>query len=316
MEKSLWIEAQYAEMLEAQRNTAETKKFKITMVRRYIRYLTDRHQIGVLDATQKEVFAWLQSRNHLKPRSYNQELAILKEFWRYLGAHYGYRLDTSVMKNKLIQTILPRNIPLDRLNVLCTPAANESQSRLTVLRDQAIIEFLISTGVRSVELRYIQLGHLSADLSECMIVTAKGGKNRLVYLGKPAREAVDAYLALREPDYGRHTRDWLFISRTGKQLDSSAVTRVVKRVARHRLGYVVTPHMCRHTFGTEMLRATGCLRSVQIMMGHVRLRNTTIYCALDFSDHYEAMRRFHPHGGSFITPDIRALDLDSEEQEW
>lgn len=302
------VEAQFTTKVWKQRNSTQTKRFKITVIRRYADFLQTEYGIAVTEATQKEIYAWLQTRNYLKPRSYNNELAALKEFWRYLEREYGYRFDMTAIKCKPVQQMLPRNIPFERLLVLCTPGEKEVLRTKIALRDQAIIEFLVSTGVRSIELRNAQYCHLSKDLSECMIVTAKGGENRVVYLGQEARKAMAAYIECRGLERSRDQRSWLFASRTGKQMDCTAVTRVVKKMASRRLGYAVTPHMCRHSFGTEMLRATGCLRSVQIMMGHSRLRNTAIYCALDFSDHCHAMRRFHPHGAEFDVAGDAILD--------
>ena len=299
----------YALELSKNRCKSVTVRYKMTLLGKYTQYLHENYGIDVCHATHKEVIAWLQSRNHLRPRSYNNELGILKAFWRYLREVHDYHLDVAAYKNKSVQKMLPRNIAQDRMMTLCTPHERETVHTLTALRDQAIIEYLFSTGVRSVELRTARLAHLSENLEECHIVTAKGGKNRTVYLGKPAREALGAYLA-RRCMKRINKQDWLFVSRTGKQLDVCAVTRLVKRISLRRLGYEVTPHMCRHTFATEMLRATGCLRSVQIMLGHSRLRNTAIYCALDFSDHCDAMSRFHPHGSAYQPGNI---DIEEED---
>lgn len=315
MEMCQAINERFAAEVEKQRCNSQTKLFKIRVINRYASFLRSNYRLSVTEATQKEIYAWLQTRSYLKPRSYNHELAVLKEFWRYLESEHGYSCDLTSIKNKPVQQLLPRNIPLERLHLLCTPAENEKLHTKTALRDQAIIEFLVSTGVRGVELRNVEFGHLSEDLSECLIVTAKGGANRIVYLGKEGRAALAAYIERRDLIRKHDIRRWLFPSRTGRQLDESAVIRIVKKIAIRRLGYVVTPHMCRHSFGTEMLRATGCLRSVQIMMGHSRLRNTAIYCALDFADHCHAMGRFHPHGAEFDTATAVRMLLDNEEEE-
>ena len=315
MEACQAIDARFVAEVEKQRCGAQAKRFKISIVRRYVGFMRSEYDLDAVQATQKEIYAWLQTRNYLKPRSYNHELAVLKAFWRYLEKEHGYSCDLTAIRNKSVQQLLPRNIPQERLHQLCTPGEDESLHTTTALRDQAIIEFLVSTGVCGIELRSVEFGHLSKDLSECLIVTAKGGVNRIVYLGKEGRVAIAAYLARRNLNRSQDARSWLFPSRTGKQMDESALIRVVKKLAFRRLGYVVTPHMCRHSFGTEMLRATGCLRSVQIMMGHSRLRNTAIYCALDFADHCHAMGRFHPHGAEFGTRTAVRMLLDNEEEE-
>lgn len=294
--------AQYKEYL-AQRNIKQSSmKDYLRVAQRYSDFLNEK-KLDVLSAKKTDILVYLSTRSNQKASTYNVELRQLKFYLDWIAETEGFFFDFSQVRKKSEPRKLPKNIPISDLHLLCTPTKTEQQhsNHVGFLRGQAIIEFLVSTGVRQIELREARIGQLSRDLSSCLIPAYKGGKKRMVYLGKPAREALIAWLIKRgiPLDPTICADQYLFISNQGKPLHKTTIIGLVRKLALRRLGYVVTPHMLRHTFATEMLRATGSLRSVQEMLGHISITTTEIYCGLDLNDHRHAINAFHPHGGKF-----------------
>ena len=268
----------------------------------YLAFL-DHMAVRAVEAKNNHIYDWLQTRSHLKANTYNLELFCLKSLLRFVSCNGGKQVALEQLKKKPVPEQLPNNIPLDQMIALCTPLPDERLETVLELRNQAIVEFFFSTGVRSIELRHIRMGQLSPE----------GSRDRIVYVGKEARLALRAYLNKR----GIRPQDaldaWLFCTRSGGQLQRTALYDLVRAIGKRRLGFPIAPHMLRHTFGTEMLRACGCLRTVQEMMGHVCIRNTAIYCGLDYRDKLAAIAQFHPHGGEFRrVHDPIADEIDNE----
>jgi tyrosine recombinase XerC len=161
-------------------------------------------------------------------------------------------------------------------------------------RDAAILEVLYSTGMRVGELVALDVDSIQPDRT--VRVRGKGRKERVVPVGRPAMEAVQAYLACRS-DLGREVRDpnALFLSHIG--------TRLTDRAVRLRLdGYLktagirqrVAPHMLRHSFATHLLNRGANLRVVQEMLGHVSLSTTQIYTHVTTERLKEVYDELHP----------------------
>lgn len=278
----------------------------------YLAFL-DHMAVRAVEVKNSHIYDWLQTRSHLKANTYNLELFCLKSLLRFVSRNGGKPVALEQLKKKPVPEQLPNNIPLDQMITLCTPLPDERLETVLELRNQAIVEFFFSTGVRSIELRHIRMGQLSPDFTECSIPSAKGSRDRIVYVGKEARLALRAYLHKRGIHPQNSPDAWLFCNRSGGQLQRTALYDLVRAIGKLRLGFPIAPHMLRHTFGTEMLRACGCLRTVQEMMGHVCIRNTAIYCGLDYRDKLAAIAQFHPHGGEFRrVHDPIAGEIDNE----
>lgn len=168
------------------------------------------------------------------------------------------------------------------------------------LRDRAMLELLYSSGLRASELADVALTDYLPTLRSVR-VTGKGRKQRLVPVSKPARDAIEAYLARCRPvlaaprragqDLGR-----VFLSRTGRPLERVAIWQIVKRYARAAGLPMVHPHVLRHSFATHLLAGGADLRVVQEMLGHADIATTQIYTHVDKGRLKSVHRKFHPRG--------------------
>ena len=124
----------------------------------------------------------------------------------------------------------------------------------------------------------------SVDLiGEVIKVMGKGSKERIVPIGKKAREAVARYLEKVRPGLLKGKEDpHLFISRLGKKISRITFWKMIKRYAKlARIKKNITPHTLRHSFATHLLEHGADLRVVQEMLGHADIATTQIYTHID-----------------------------------
>ncbi len=140
------------------------------------------------------------------------------------------------------------------------------------LRDRAILETLYSTGMRVSELAQMGVSDIDGDLVR---VTGKGGRLRMVPLGRPARSSLADWVERGRPQLvGDAGGDALWVGSRGGRLG----TRGIRRVVRDRAA--TFPHALRHSFATHLLEGGADLRAVQELLGHRDLATTQIYTAV------------------------------------
>ncbi len=164
------------------------------------------------------------------------------------------------------------------------------------LRDRAMLEMLYATGARASELCGLDVGDVNFQYGFVRCY-GKRMKERLVPVGRSAREALRAYLERGRPELLRRGDEpALFVTARGNRLSRSAVWQRVNRHARAAgLGHV-HPHMLRHSFATHLLAGGADLRAVQVMLGHADISTTEIYTHVDRSRLKAVHQRCHPRG--------------------
>lgn len=165
------------------------------------------------------------------------------------------------------------------------------------IRDRAIIEMLYATGVRVGELCGLRAHDIDFETGATRVV-GKGNRERVVLAGKPALEALSAYMSELRPRLARtggYQGDTVFLGRRGRPLGAREVRRILDRESKALLGGgAVSPHALRHTYATHLLAHGADLRSVQELLGHRNVATTQIYTHLTRSEIREAYDRSHP----------------------
>lgn len=219
-------------------------------------------------------------KGELKRQTQNYFLVALRSFFRYL------------LKQK-IKVISPEMIELgkqrDRHIKYLTAEELErlfnavSTKDLVGLRDRAILELLFSTGLRVSELVSLNRDQVNLEKGEFGVI-GKGGKARVVFLSKRAKEWLKKYLEKRTDPYRP-----LFIRYSGPnakqeltdekfRLSVRSVERLVEKYRKKAmLPFRIGPHALRHSFATDLLFHGADLRSVQEMLGHKNISTTQIY---------------------------------------
>ena len=160
-------------------------------------------------------------------------------------------------------------------------------------RNKTIIDFMYSTGCRVSEL--INVEESDIDIEEAFVrLEGKGSKQRIVPLGSKVLINLESYLPLRNKDR-KSKNNKLFISKSYKNLDRTAVFRIIKstgvKAGIHKELY---PHILRHSAATHMLEGGCDLRTVQEFLGHSSVSTTQIYTKVTKAFLEEAFIESHP----------------------
>jgi integrase/recombinase XerC/integrase/recombinase XerD len=163
------------------------------------------------------------------------------------------------------------------------------------LRDRALYELIYSSGLRCQEVLDLRMKDVHTESAEVR-VKGKGRKVRVVPVGEAALEMLDRYVREGRPRLIRDGEsEYLFVSRSGRQLSSSDVWRRLARyLAKAGAPAGTTPHTLRHTFATHLLEGGADLRIIQEMLGHSSLRTTQVYTHVSAAHLRRAYRKAHP----------------------
>jgi integrase/recombinase XerC len=232
-----------------------------------------------------------------------RRLSAVRSFFRYLQregvARGNPAADVRAPKSR---KRLPATLDPDQMARLL---AFRGDDRLST-RDKAVMELFYSSGLRLAELVGLNLGDL--DLGDATVrVLGKGGKTRIVPVGREARRALRAWLAERGRGPGRDAdaggRAALFLSRTGRRLAGRTIQQRVALWARRQgLAAHVHPHLFRHSFATHLLESSADLRGVQELLGHADIGTTQVYTHLDFQRLASVYEAAHPRARRRIRP--------------
>lgn len=247
--------------------------------------------------TSELLFAYIASmgKDHKAESSIHRAIVAVKMLCRF-AVMTGAMTDdlTELLESPKLWQRLP--IVCHKEKVLALLTAPQPQEPY-YYRDKAILELLYATGCRVSEEAGLRVGDLNLAVGYVRCF-GKGSKERVVPLGRTAATAVQEYLVQLRPKLAKPVSgNWLFLTRTGKRIDRTAIWRIVKKYAR-RAGMPanLTVHTLRHCFATHLLSGGADLRSVQEMLGHVDIRTTQIYTHVD-QDRLRAIhKKYHPRG--------------------
>ena len=192
---------------------------------------------------------------------------------------------------------LPKSLSLDDVLALLDAAGGDSDTDgpLT-LRNRALLELLYSTGARISEAVGLDVDDI--DLAaRSVLLHGKGGKQRLIPMGRPAVAALDAYLVRARPDLARRGRGTpaIFLNARGGRLSRQSAWQVLQDAAdRAGITATVSPHVLRHSFATHLLEGGADVRVVQELLGHASVTTTQIYTMVTVNALREVWAGAHP----------------------
>lgn len=204
---------------------------------------------------------------------------------------------------------LPKAIPVDAVERLLAAASVGDTPES--LRDRALLEVLYGVGARISEAVGLDVDDVETTLAtnepadsagsggaaSSVRLHGKGGKERIVPVGRYAVEAVTAYLVRGRPALAAHGRGGpaLFLNQRGARLSRQSAWAVIRRAAeRADLGEHVSPHTLRHSFATHLLDGGADVRVVQELLGHASVTTTQIYTMVSVHRLREVYAGAHP----------------------
>ncbi len=164
------------------------------------------------------------------------------------------------------------------------------------MRDRALLELLYSTGARISEAVGLDLDDLDAT-HRTVLLDGKGGRQRLVPIGRPALAALEAYLVRGRPGLlarGRGSAA-VFLNSRGSGLSRQSAWNALKTAARRAgIGGSVSPHVLRHSFATHLVEGGADVRVVQELLGHASVTTTQVYTLITVNTLREVYATTHP----------------------
>ena len=236
----------------------------------------------------------------LAPRSIALTLSAWRGLYRWLGREGLVAANPveGVRAPRAAQP-LPKALSVDDAVALVAPR-DESASPMLADAQAAAVEQLGDAGVARGELVGLDVaasgsaaGWIDAQDASAHVL-GKGSKRRSVPVGKPALQALAAWLAQRA-GVARPGETALFVSRRGTRLTASQVrSRLKAQALAAGLPTHVHPHMLRHSFASHVLQSSGDLRAVQELLGHANITTTQVYTKLDFGHLSKVYDAAHP----------------------
>ncbi len=233
--------------------------------------------------------------NGLSSRSVARHLVSVRVLLKFLVRERQLEVDPSV---HVESPRLWRKLPdvLSHEDVECL-LAQPSQDGFRGLRDAAMLELLYATGLRITELVSLELKDVNLEAG-FVITRGKGQKERLVPMGKQARELIQRYYQDSRPLLLRENpSSYVFLSRDGDHMSRQAFWKIIKKYALVAgIRKNISPHKLRHSFATHLLERGADLRSVQLMLGHADISTTQIYTHVTRERLKEVHEKYHPRG--------------------
>jgi len=242
-----------------------------------------------LDAALLRRFLGRERSRGQAPRSLARRRAAISRFARHLvEAGQLPHNPVPLVRSPRQPRHLPQPLDVDQLaRFLDTPHDDSPLAR----RDQAMLELFYSSGLRLAELAALDLGDLQPQRVR---VLGKGGKQRQVPVGRRARQALDAWRAVRG-SLAQAGTTALFVGVRGARLGHRAIQKRLAELARARgLAEHLHPHRLRHSFASHLLESSQDLRAVQELLGHADLATTQVYTRLDWQHLAASYDAAHP----------------------
>jgi len=262
---------------------------------RYLNFLKTIRIKAISDADTAAILKHLISLRiaGLGARSRARHLVTIRGFYRFLVEEKAIKNDpTRVIDLPKSGLKLPDVLSFEEVeNLLNTPDLNKP----TEARDAAMIELLYAAGLRVSELVNLKLQDV--NLEACFVrVFGKGSKERVVPIGRYAKEKIDFYIkTFRAKLLKNVPSPYIFVARAGKPMTRQGFWKLLRKYGQ-KAGIIrkIKPHSLRHSFASHLLEGGADLRSVQIMLGHVDISTTQIYTHVA-RDHLKKIHaKFHP----------------------
>jgi integrase/recombinase XerD len=280
-----WL-PRYLEAIQAERDAARNTLLS------YARDLTDfadfldRRGLDYTTATRAHIEAYLvdQDARGMAQATRARRLSAIRQLYRFAFLE-GWRTDDpgALIKGPKRQRALPATLSEAEVDRLLDAAGTRGATEAERLRDTCLMQLLYATGLRVSELVSLPAAAARGD-PRMILVRGKGGRERMVPLSPPAREALAAWLACLDAAVPagrpRPRSPFLFPARGARgHMTRERFFLLVKDLARTAGldAAAISPHTLRHAFATHLLARGADLRVIQTLLGHASIATTEIY---------------------------------------
>ncbi len=258
----------------------------------------ERHQVPdatALTAAHLREFVYAQKDQGMSAATIRRRISAIRTWYRFLLAEGVVQSDPSErLETPRGWRTLPDVLTVDEIERLIGSVSLDDP---LAFRDRALLELAYGAGLRVSE--WCAIGVKDILLDDLVVrVLGKGGKERIVPIGRKAAGAVAIYLRELRPRLERGKGEGrLFLNSRGTPLRRmTAWTLLAKFVERSGIQKPITPHTLRHSFATHLLEGGADLRAVQEMLGHSDISTTQLYTHVDREHLRQVHKQFHPRG--------------------
>ena len=244
----------------------------------------------------EKVYITKKEKRSYHSKTIARRLAAIKSLFNYL---YNFEKikDNPAMHLRTPKT--DKNLPVivrenDIVSLMEEPIKNPITNEIEGERDHAILEMLYATGLRLSELLSINICDIDRK-SKLVKVMGKGGKERIVPIGKVAINSIESYLKKLGKSIRSSYEDPLFVNKKGKRLPKRTLQRRIKKYLEVTMGGG-TVHTLRHTFATHLVNSGADILTVKELLGHSSLSSTQHYTRLNLEKIKKVYQEKHPHG--------------------
>lgn len=284
---------QYAYYLKIERAMSpNTTSSYLRDVKAFLAWLEETGETDLSRVGSDEILQYFKDRKELSKRSQARLLSALRSFFSWAVQEDFTKVNPcdGVDMPKLGRYI-PSVLSVEEVDALID---STDGSTLTGLRDRALLEVMYGCGLRVSEAAALKCSDVF-EKEAFVRVIGKGNKQRLVPIGVPALEAIDAYLAVRPSAFDPILDDVIFHNRFGKPLSRVSIFKMIKQQALIAgIRKEISPHTLRHSFATHLVENGADLRVVQEMLGHESILTTEIYTHIDSSTWQSDILTHHP----------------------
>ena len=293
--------AAFLEALKVRRFSPATIKSRHASLTVFFRWLAGSGMADVREVhrqTVRDYQLWLQGRGHAV-QTVHVHLQALRRFFEHLET------TDVILVNPCAGITLPKlasrlpKVVLTQGEARALLDAPDTQTKIGI-RDKAVLEMFYSTGIRLAEMARLTIHDADYKNGFVRVTKGKGGKDRVVPLGRKACDYVREYLQKVRSEWSKTNRDeralWLSYRDPHGPLKSQAIAVMVKHYGRKAgLPKNITPHVWRHTCATHLVADGANIAYVQRLLGHRSLRTTQIYTRTTIAEIKAMHTKAHPH---------------------
>lgn len=282
--------SQYQAEKRASKHTLSNYRRDLNQLRRYC---TEQGIPSWSDLKQADIRQHISNRHRqgMQSSSLQRELSAIRSFFKFLlkRGHIPFNPAAQISAPKPGK-ILPKTLDADQIHGMLE-AGTECALEI---RDLAMFELFYSSGLRLSELAALNCIDLDLPDRSLLVRYGKGGKSRVLPIGRKAVEALENWIKLRA-SWATDDNPALFISQKNKRIGARNIQlRLQTWCQKKGLSEHIHPHMLRHSFASHLLESSQDLRAVQELLGHSNISTTQIYTHLDFSHLAEVYDKTHP----------------------
>jgi len=253
-------------------------------------------QLELIAAHDLEAFVASQRATGLSESSIARRVVAIRNFIAFVSKEQGVLNPLQDFKPPRPSRRLPKALKIEEVEAIIAAAGRGDD--LMSIRNTALIEVLYGTGARISEVVSLDVSDITkmsgADVVS-LKVRGKGGKDRVIPIGKFAQSAIDQYVVRVRPSLVKKDEKALFLNQRGTRLTRQSMWKIVSDCAQAaHIDHEISPHSLRHSFATHLLDGGADIRTVQELLGHSSVITTQIYTLVTIDKLRENYASAHP----------------------